>query len=514
MIAKHDAAALPQTRLNQRVTGADRAAVDRLSAWIVLLRVDPGRRARADLPYGELLAKRLRRPRGEAGDDPVALDLPNARGTRAVLAAAAAGATAFELLDLARRLVGLAWAAGTLDIGISVSGWGAETERVAEIVLSALLAKAAPMPSYKRGRPAPRALRVRLFGCKAPHAFARCFAEAEGNAVARYLAALPPNDLTPGRYREFVAGVAAEQGLGFEFLDLEALKKRGAGAFLAVAQGSAAPDAGIAKLSYRPARGKRGAPVALVGKGICFDTGGVNLKTHRYMLDMHEDMAGSAVALGTLLALAKLEVEFPVDAWLALAANHIGPNSYRPHDVVKAVDGTTIEIVHTDAEGRLVLADTLALAVRAKPRLVIDYATLTGACISALGRGYSGIFTNREDWLPALVATGRACGERVWPFPQDPDYDQALESTMADIKQCAIEGEADQILAARFLARFVGKDVPWIHLDLAAAHRKGGLAHVPTDATGFGVRYSCALLLERGLVQDAASLRTMPGVDP
>ncbi|MBI5615525.1 MAG: leucyl aminopeptidase family protein [Gammaproteobacteria bacterium] len=500
MSPKHDAAMLPPTKMDVSTAPADRAAVDRLGAWIVLSCERTRRRRRSpDLPYGALLGRRLRRPGSEDAGEPCTLDLPNARGTRAVLAAARAEASTFELLGLARRLVGLVWDTGAQDVGVSVEGWGEAGERIMEIVLSALLAKAAPMPCYKRERRPARTLRLRLFGCDASPAFARAFAEAGGNAVARYLAALPPNELTPGHYRDFLAGLAAEQRLGFEFLDVAALKRRGAGAFLAVVRGSPAGDAGIAKISYRPARGRRGAPVALVGKGICFDTGGVNLKSHRHMLDMHEDMAGSAIALGTLLALAKLEVDFAVDAWLAIAANHIGPEAYQPHDIVTAVDGTTIEIVHTDAEGRLVLADTLALAARTKPRLVIDYATLTGTCIYSLGRSYSGVFTNREDWLPLLVETGRASGERVWPFPQDADYDKSLESTIADVKQCAVEGDADQILAARFLSRFVGSELPWIHLDLAAAHRKGGLAHVPTDATGFGVRYTCSLLLDRGL---------------
>ena len=211
------------------------------------------------------------------------------------------------------------------------------------------------------------------------------------------------------------------------------------------------------------------------------------------------DVAASAVALGTLLALTRLEVDFPVDCWMALAMNHIGPKAYKPNDVVRALDGTTIEIIHTDAEGRMVLADTLTMASKKKPALVIDYATLTGACVYSLGRAYSGVFTNREDFHSALIAAGRASGERVWPFPQDDDYDHDLESTIADVKQCAEDGQADHILAARFLSRFVKHEVPWIHIDLAARKRKGGLAHIPTETTGFGVRYTCNLLLDQEL---------------
>lgn len=262
-----------------------------------------------------------------------------------------------------------------------------------------------------------------------------------------------------------------------------------------MAQGSPEPDAGILHLRYTPRTKSKAAPVALVGKGICFDTGGVNVKSAKHMHGMHEDMEGSAVALGSLLALAELEVDFPVDCWLALAQNHVGPKAYRPNEVVKAANGTTIEVVHTDAEGRMVLADTLALAARGKPKLIIDYATLTGACIGALGTRMSGVLTNREQWLPPLIEAGAESGERVWPFPLPADYEELLKSDIADIKQCTIENDADQILAALFLRRFVPREVGWIHLDLAAGNNKGGLAHVPTDVTGFGVRLTLNLLL-------------------
>jgi leucyl aminopeptidase len=217
------------------------------------------------------------------------------------------------------------------------------------------------------------------------------------------------------------------------------------------------------------------------------------------MHGMHEDMEGSAVALGTLLALTRLKAPFAVDCWLALAQNHIGPRAYKQNDVVTACNGTTIEVMHTDAEGRMVLADTLALAAREKPRLIIDYATLTGTCVYALGTRYSGAFTNRDALVAEIIAAGRESGERVWPFPLDDDFDQALESGIADIKQCTLEGEADHILAARFLKRFVA-DRPWLHIDLSAGNSKGGLAHIPTDVTGFGVRFTLNLLLDRKIM--------------
>jgi leucyl aminopeptidase len=234
--------------------------------------------------------------------------------------------------------------------------------------------------------------------------------------------------------------------------------------------------------------------VSLVGKGICFDTGGTNLKTHKGMLDMHTDMEGSAVAVGSLYALHALRSPLAVDCWLAITENRTGPLAYKPQDVVRAHNGTTIQVIHTDAEGRMVLADTLSLAASKKPRAIIDYATLTGACVYALTERYSGAFTNRPEARDLIEAAGTSSGERVWCFPMDADYDSDLESAVADVLQCATEGKGDHILAARFLNRFVPKSIAWLHLDLAAGSRPGGLAHICTEITGFGVRYTLDLL--------------------
>ena len=182
-----------------------------------------------------------------------------------------------------------------------------------------------------------------------------------------------------------------------------------------------------------------------------------------------------------------------------MARNQIGPRAYTQNDVVTASNGVNIEIVHTDAEGRMVLADTLALASKSEPALLLDYATLTGSCVIALGTRYSGAFCNQAALQASVMEAGRASGERVWPFPVDADYDEAIESEVADVKQCIIEGEADHILAARFLSRFVPATLPWVHVDLSASEHKGGLAHVPGNVTGFGVRFSLNLLLDQGL---------------
>jgi leucyl aminopeptidase len=168
---------------------------------------------------------------------------------------------------------------------------------------------------------------------------------------------------------------------------------------------------------------------------------------------------------------------------------------------VRAANGVTIQVVHSDAEGRMALADVLALASRTSPDLIIDFATLTGACVIALGDRYAGAFVNRPELRAAVEAAGRASGERVWSFPMDEDYDADLDSTIADILQCTPDSKADHILAARFLNRFVPPEIPWLHIDLAPSNRSGGLAHIPTDFTGFGVRFVTELLLEHDVLK-------------
>jgi leucyl aminopeptidase len=326
----------------------------------------------------------------------------------------------------------------------------------------------------------------------------RVQATADAGNLVRHLTALPPNVLDAAGYRRALGQLARRHGLRLRWYNEAALRKLGAGAFLAVSRGNGARDAGIARLSYRP-RGKarRTPDVTLVGKGILFDTGGTNLKPHRSMLDMHTDMAGSAVALASLIALAQTRAPLAADAWLAITENNIGPRAYRPQEVVRAANGTTIQIIHTDAEGRMVLADTLALAARDKPALIIDYATLTGACVYALTERLSGVFSNREALLAPAVSAGTASGERVWSFPLYEDFDTDIESSIADVAQCAVDGKGDHMLAARFLQRFVPETVPWLHVDLSSATRRGGLAHVGTEITGFGVRFTLSLLLDQ-----------------
>ena len=356
-----------------------------------------------------------------------------------------------------------------------------------------LAVNARPLPSNKsksQGKALKKAVLVGVSGCGIDAAQAI----AEGNMLTRSLTVLPPNELTPGEYRKRIKDLARTYGWTVEEYGFDKLKKMGAGAFCAVAQGSPAKDAAIVHLSYkgRGAKGK-GKHVALVGKGICFDTGGHNLKPAKYMHGMHEDMNGSAVALGIMAAASKLKLPVAIDGWLALAENHISPQAYRQNEVVKALNGTTIEVMHTDAEGRMVLADTLTLASRGKPDLIADFATLTGSMHYAVGSRMSGVFATSSALAHQASRAATASGERLVVFPYPEDYDSSLDSTVADVKQCTLEGEADHILATRFLSRFAG-DGPWLHMDLSASACKGGLGAVSGEQTGFGVAWGVAML--------------------
>jgi leucyl aminopeptidase len=424
--------------------------------------------------------------------------LSNHRQTLAVLGYLKDDASAFERLSLAGRMLKEAAARNPQTVGLAASGTAAAARAALEALLAAALVHAFALPSFRA--PAHHERHVRRILLLGEHSIdtRHAAAAARGTNLARWLTALPPNVLDARGYRRALSALARRHRVTLRWLDERALRRAGANAFLAVAAGNSQGGAGIAHLKYRPARRRRrGArpDIALIGKGILFDTGGVNLKTHRSMLDMHTDMAGSAVALATLLALAELRAPLTADAWLAITENRIGPDAYRPQEVVRAANGVTIQVIHTDAEGRMVLADTLALAARTQPRFMIDFATLTGACVYSLTERMSGVFTNRPQLAAKLCEAGRASGERVWNFPFESDYDSELESKVADVLQCTLDGKGDHIFATRFLARFVPPGLPWAHVDLSSATRSGGLAHVGTDVTGFGVRFALELIL-------------------
>ena len=420
---------------------------------------------------------------------PVAVQLPG--GTLAVVAMLKADASTFETHEQVRKALTPLMAEHPKSLTLAVFGDAGFKARAAGAAVYAALVNAVPLPARKSKAEA--ALKtVALLGYKSADGFARVRALAEGNLLTRSLTVQGPDELTPGVYRKRIKALAKQYGWTIEEFPFDKLKKMGAGAFCAVAQGSPAKDAAIVRIGYKGAKAK-GKKVAFVGKGICFDTGGHNLKPAKYMQGMHEDMNGSAVVLGILAAASKLKLPVALEGWVALAENHISPQAYRQNEVVKALNGTTIEVVHTDAEGRMVLADTLTLASKSKPDLIADFATLTGSMHYALGSRMSGVFASSSALAHSASRAATSSGERIVVFPYPEDYDSSLDSTVADVKQCSMEGEADHILATRFLSRFVG-DTPWLHMDLSGHSCKGGLGAVMSDTNGFGVAWGMALL--------------------
>lgn len=332
-----------------------------------------------------------------------------------------------------------------------------------------------------------------LTGADATSIATRAWLKGEANNEVRRLATFPSNLLNPGTYRKIIQNYAREKGLEYEFWDLKELTRRKAGAFLAVSRADPNGEGGIAVIRYRPASTRKKASarkLALVGKGICFDTGGYNIKSAKGMLGMHGDMTGSALALALCGFFADTKADFEVHAFLALAENLISPTAYKPNEVVTASDGTAIEVVDTDAEGRMILSDTLAFARKTRPDLVIDYATLTGAAIRSIGTHRAAIFSNRDELRVLAHECGEKSGERNWTFPIGGDYREGLKSEIADILQCSSSDHADHIYAATFLSHFIGEETPWVHMDLAPSENKGGLGLIATDTTGFGVLWT------------------------
>ncbi len=468
-----------------RVPTPDRNAdLGTYDAVLCLLGDAPPAAALARLPYAASLKQLLSRTAAKPGQA-VGVHLPNKSQTLAVLALAKKGASVFEQHQLAGRAVREVLKAKPRRVLV----WGSPSEGA----ILALLSQSFELPRFQSRKDSaakPRIL-TRIDVCDdGSSELKRLAIEARAQNLARWLTSLPPNKMDAKGYRRCILQLARRHGLRLRWFDESKLRRLGAGAFLAVAAGNARRDAaGIAQLSYRP-RGRASAKpeLALVGKGILFDTGGTNLKPHRSMLDMHIDMAGSAVALATLVALAEARAPVAIDAWLAITENRIGPTAYIPQQIVTAANGTTIQVIHTDAEGRMALADTLALASRSGVPVLIDYATLTGAAVYALTERMSALLCNQAQLTQELLTAGAASGERLVAFPMDEDFDSDLESKVADIMQCTVEGKGDHMLAARFLQRFVPKGRAWAHIDLAAAQRSGGLGLVASDITGFGVR--------------------------
>jgi leucyl aminopeptidase len=313
---------------------------------------------------------------------------------------------------------------------------------------------------------------------------------------ARHLANTAPNEMTPTALAEFAEGIANESGCECTILDELQMATLGMNALLGVSRGSAQPPKFIV-LRYQHEQAKK--TIAIVGKGVTFDSGGISIKPAESMHEMKYDMCGAAAVLCTMLSIVEFKPKLNVVCVVPASENMTGASAQRPGDIVKAYNGTSIEVLNTDAEGRLLLADALSYTIKKyHPDAIVDLATLTGACVVALGHYAAGMMGNNDELMESLRAAGEETGERVWPLPLWDDYDRLIDGTHADIANIGPRGEAGAITAAAFLQRFVG-DTPWVHLDIAGT--AWGAKNIPylstKHASGYGVRLLVHWLLSQ-----------------
>jgi leucyl aminopeptidase len=304
---------------------------------------------------------------------------------------------------------------------------------------------------------------------------------------ARDLVSEPANILYPEEFARRVKALSS-LGLEVEILGEKEMKKLGMGALLGVGQGSVR-ESQLAVMRWNGSKDASAQPVAFVGKGVCFDTGGISLKPADGMEEMITDMGGAAAVSGLMYALASRKAKVNAVGILGLVENMPDANAQRPGDVVKTMSGQTVEVINTDAEGRLVLADAIWYChERFKPKFIIDLATLTGAIVVALGKDLAGLFSNNDELADRLLSASRSSGEALWRMPLPAQYEKGIDSAVADMKN--VGGRpGGSITAALFIQRFV-KEIPWAHLDIASTAWKPNstVATIPSGATGFGVR--------------------------
>jgi len=331
-------------------------------------------------------------------------------------------------------------------------------------------------------------------GAEIEKSFERGKILAESQNFTRELVNEPANLLTPMVLADKARAMAQESGLECEVLDQDRMMQLGMGSLLGVAQGSAAPPALII-VRYKPETPSKSSDhLALIGKGVTFDTGGVSIKPADGMEKMKYDMAGGAAVLGAIRAIAKLKPAIPVTAFVPAVENMVSSNAQRPGDIVKSLDGKTIEVLNTDAEGRLILVDAITYAKRLGCTHLVDAATLTGAIVIALGHVNIGAFTNNEEFLARVMGAAKIEGEKMWHMPLDDEYKELLKSAFADLAN--IGGRyGGAISAAWFLREFVG-DTPWVHLDIAGtAWLDDAKPFMAKGPSGVGVRTFVKLAL-------------------
>jgi len=309
-----------------------------------------------------------------------------------------------------------------------------------------------------------------------------------GVFLTRDLVSEPPNYLNPERFVTEIKKLS-KLGLKIDVLDYSKMKKIGMNALLGVAQGSKNLPYFVT-ITWKPSNAKNKKPLSFIGKGVCFDTGGISLKPAKFMEDMKYDMAGAGTVVGLMKTLALRKSKSYVVGAVALVENMPGGAAQRPGDIVKSYSGKTIEVLNTDAEGRLILADAIYyIDEQYKPELIVDLATLTGAIVVSLGSEYAGLFSNNDKLSEKLIKAGEIENEKLWRFPLHKNFDKLMDSKIADVQNINYSGGAGSITAAQFLQRFLKNSTPWAHLDIAGmAWTKKDLDTVPTGATGYGVK--------------------------
>ncbi|MDF2460053.1 MAG: pepA [Nitrospira sp.] len=325
----------------------------------------------------------------------------------------------------------------------------------------------------------------------------RGVATAEAAVLVRDLCNHPSNVMTPSRIASEAKKVAKEEALSLKILDQRDMEQLGMGALLGVARGSHEPPKFII-LEYNGSKKKDERPVVFIGKTITFDTGGISLKPAENMEHMKADMTGGAEVLATVRAAARLRLPLRLVSILPVAENMPGGRAMKPGDIVKTLSGTTVEVQNTDAEGRLILADALAYAQRYNPAALVDIATLTGACVVALGQFAIGLFGTDEKLKGQIKKSGDKTGERVWEMPLWDEYFEQLRSDVADMRNIGGRG-GGMITAALFLSKFAG-DGPWAHIDIASTDwSERERAYIPKGPTGIGTRLLIQYLIDRSL---------------
>ncbi len=470
-----------------------RTAAERCDALIVLVpsSVQPHPDALSSLI---LQAVKARHFEAEPGKLLHAYQMTGLRATRLILAGVGAGSARNIKTAVTAALASLKGSSAQKVI-VSLSWLTCEGADCAPLAHAAVMACADVLYAYRltKSKPAPPGPQQVTLGvvAQAPvrRAFETALATAQGLQLAREWGNRPPNHATPAMLARAAQEIAKFRRMRVEVLGPREVARLGMGSFMAVARGSHEPLRFIV-LRYSGAA-RTQAPVVLVGKGITFDTGGISIKPAPEMDEMKFDMCGAASVLGTFRALAQLQPALNVVGLIPACENMPDGKALKPGDVVRSMSGQTIEVLNTDAEGRLILCDALTYAERFKPRAVVDIATLTGACVIALGAVRSGLFSSDDDLAQALSQAGEAALDPCWRMPLDDEYAEGLKTNFADVANVAGRA-AGSVTAAKFLQRFA-KRYPWAHLDIAGTAWKGGAAKGATGRpVGLLVQYLLA----------------------